>query len=94
MASPKKEKESETTSTSTSAELTVKGDGSPAPNNGGTEPIGRKGVMIVAGQNGKYNVHFSPGQLVTMADVRLMLAALQRGYHKYCYDLKKKGANR
>ncbi len=52
-----------------------------------------KKATITAGQGDHYDVDFQSGELITRQDVRKMMAALQRGYNKYLYNLRhKKGA--
>lgn len=58
------------------------------------EKVVGKQITLTAGQNGKFNVHFSADDGFTIVEVRQAVMALQRGFHKYRYDLRKKGANR
>lgn len=61
-------------------------------NNGATVTIvedAPKKITITAGQNGKFDVHFSSNGIFSRSDVRKALGALQRGYNKYLYEIRK-----
>lgn len=50
-------------------------------------------ITLTAGQDGRYDVDFESGELITRQEVRKVMAALQRGYNKYLSNLRKnKGA--